>query len=53
MPTDNNNANQMNDSNIGLPQQQNGAPQPGAADGGANPAVNTAAIVLPVQTILL
>lgn len=41
MPTDNNNANQMNDSNIGLPQQQNGAPQPGAADGGANPAVNT------------
>lgn len=41
MPTDNNNANQMNDSNIGLPQQQNGAPQPGAADGGADPAVNT------------
>ena len=41
MPTDNNNANQMNDSNIGLPQQQNGAPQPGVADGGADPAVNT------------
>ena len=41
MPTDNNNANQMNDSNIGLPQQQNGAPQPVAADGGADPAVNT------------
>lgn len=41
MPTDNNNANQMNDPNIGLPPQQGGAPQPGAADAGANPAVNT------------